>query len=34
MSCHDCLGVRAVPDDVPGGYRACLGCLIEAATWV
>ncbi len=35
MSCHNCLGVRAVPDDVPGGYRACPGCVIKAtATWV
>jgi len=35
MSCPDCLGVRAVPDDVQGGYRACPGCVIEAtATWV
>ena len=35
MSCHDCSGVRAGPDDVQGGYRACPGCVIEAtATWV
>ncbi len=35
MSCHDCLGVRAVRDDGQGGYRACPGCVIEAtATWV
>ncbi len=30
MSCNDCFCARAVPDDVPGGYRACPGCLIEA----
>ncbi len=23
MSCHDCSGARVVPEDVPGGYRAC-----------
>ncbi len=35
MSCHDCSGVCAVPDDARGGYRACLGCLVEAtATFV
>ena len=35
MSSHDRLGVRAVPDDVQGGYRACPGCVIEATTtWV
>ncbi len=35
MSCHDCLGACAVPDDVQGGYRAGPGCLIKAtATWV
>jgi len=35
MSCNDCSGVRAGPDDVPGGYRACPGCLIEAtATFI
>ncbi len=35
MSCHDCSGVRVVPDDMQGGYRACPGCLIRAtATWV
>jgi len=35
MSCHDCFGARAVPDDVQGGYRPCPGCVIEAtATWV
>ncbi len=35
MSCHDCFGARAVPDEVQGGYRACPGCLIEAtATFV
>jgi len=35
MSCHDCSGVRAVPDDVQGGLRACPGCLHEAtATYV
>jgi len=35
MSCHDCFGARAVPDDVQGGYRACPRCLVEAtATWV
>ncbi len=27
MSCN---GARVVPDDVQGGYRACLGCVIEA----
>ncbi len=30
MSGQDCSGVRAVPDDVQGGYRACPGCVIEA----
>jgi len=35
VSCQDCFGARAVPDDVQGGYRACPGCVIEAtATWV
>ena len=35
MSSHDRLGVRAVPDDVQGGSRACPGCLIEAtATFI
>jgi len=35
MSGHDRLGARAGPDDVPGGYRACPGCVIKAtATWV
>ncbi len=35
MSCHDCSGVRAGPDDVQGGYRTCPGFVIEAtATWV
>ncbi len=35
MSCPDCSGARAVPDDVQGGYRACPECVIEAtATWV
>ncbi len=35
MSCHDCSGARAVPDDMQGGYRACPGCVIEAtATFV
>ncbi len=32
MSCHDCLGMRAVPDEVQGGYRACPGRLIKATT--
>ncbi len=35
MSGQDCLGVRAVPDAVQGGYRACPGCVIKAtATFV
>jgi len=35
MTGHDCSGVRAGPDDVPGGYRTCPGCLIEAtATFI
>jgi len=35
VSCPDCFGARAVPDDVPGGSRACPGCVIEAtATFV
>ncbi len=35
MSCPKCSGVRAVPDDGQGGYRACPGSVIEAtATWV
>ncbi len=29
MSCHDCFGARAVPDEVQGGYRACRGWVIE-----
>ncbi len=32
MSCHDCSGARAVPDDMQGDYRACPGCLIEATS--
>ncbi len=32
MSCNDCSGVRAVPDDVRGGYRACPGSVIEATS--
>jgi len=35
MSCQDCFGARAVPDEVQGGYRACPGCVIEAtATFI
>ncbi len=35
MSCHDCFGARAVPDDVQGGYRTCPRCVIEAtATFI
>jgi len=34
MSCHDCSGARAVPDDVQGGYRACPGCLIKATATI
>jgi len=35
VSCQDCSGARAVPDDAQGGYRACPGCVLEAtATWV
>jgi len=35
VSCNDCSGARAVPDDVHGGYRACPGCVIKAtATFV
>jgi len=35
VSCPDCFGARAVPDDVQGGSRACPGCVIEAtATFV
>jgi len=30
VSCQDCSGMRAVPDDVQGGYRTCPGCLIKA----
>jgi len=29
MSCN---GARAVPDNVPGGYRACPRCVIKATT--
>ncbi len=35
MTCPDCSGARAVPDDVQGGYRACPACVIAAtATFV
>ncbi len=35
MSCQDCSGMRAVPDGLRGGYRACPGCVIAAtATFV
>ena len=30
MTCHDCAGARAVPDDVGGGYAPCPSCVVEA----
>ncbi len=33
MSCPDCFGARAVPDDMQGGgYRTCPGCLLAATS--
>jgi hypothetical protein len=32
MSCPDCGGTRAVPDDVFGGYAPCPSCVVEAIT--
>ncbi len=30
MSCLDCHGTLAVPDDITGGYAPCPCCVIEA----
>ena len=30
MSCLDCAGTRAVPDDPSGGYAPCPACVIDA----
>ena len=30
MSCLDCHGTLAVPDDITGGYAPCPSCVIEA----
>jgi hypothetical protein len=32
MTCPDCHGTRAVPDDVTGGYAPCPSCVIDAGT--
>jgi hypothetical protein len=32
VSCPDCDGTRAVPDDVCGGYAPCPSCVIEASS--
>ncbi len=32
MTCLDCAGTRAVPDDRSGGYAPCPSCVIEATT--
>lgn len=35
MTCPDCGGTRAVPDDFSSGYAPCPSCVIEAsATFV
>ena len=30
MSCPDCAGTRAVPDDLSGGYAPCPACVVDA----
>ena len=30
MTCPDCSGTRAVPDDVTGGYAPSPACVIDA----
>ncbi len=32
MTCPDCDGTRAVPDDLSGGYAPCPSCVIDATT--
>jgi len=32
MSCPDCAGTRAIPDDLTGGYQPCQSCVIQAGT--
>jgi len=32
MSCPDCAGTRAIPDDLTGGYQPCPTCVIETST--
>ena len=32
MTCPDCGGTRAVPDDVSGGYAPCPSCVIDAGS--
>jgi len=34
MSCLDCAGTRAVPDDLTGSYQPCQSCVIQAGTTV
>jgi hypothetical protein len=30
MTCPDCAGTRAIPDDFSGGYAPCPSCVTEA----
>ncbi len=32
MSCPDCSGTRAIPDDLTRGYQPCQSCVIQAGT--
>jgi hypothetical protein len=32
MTCLDCAGTCAVPDDRSGGYAPCPSCVIKATT--
>ncbi len=32
MSCPDCAGTRAIPDDLTRGYQPCPTCVIETST--
>jgi len=32
MTCLDCHGSRAAPDDFTGGYAPCPRCVIDAGT--
>ncbi len=32
MTCPDCGGTRAVPDDFTGSYAPCPSCVIEATS--